>query len=609
MGSEPINPNLMAMNIFHDDFPLQLSTITMNKKKKKDCNKEFIRIRTSSSTDNDDDNVQQQCAICLEDIREKTRLLPCSHQFCQYCLFQWINVKLYCPVCRQNVEKLLFKNTTANSYDEVLIKSKSSSSSSTTTTTTTTTRIHDDFKDFLYQTSTMLKIGLKCLYEYFTNHAELKQVSMNNDDNNKLPIINMEDFRRGLYGSCSNRIIWIFFRNMTYQYNLSPYRDNQTICGFTTATNNIFRDVTLNFIREKPAIIARIVEFAKFDLENLQKVLNFQINTFIYSEIKNLLSTYDISSSEFRVNLRSLLQSYCQNSPDFSYKFFIELNNFARSNRTTVIDYVQNTSYIMPKMNKLSSTEIITLTESSSSSSSSSSDSDIQIIGTNSVNKRSRNDHNEDLLLSTPAGPSGLKKNPVLNTNNKFRNSHHCNVKNRIYNKKDIREMRRIIRNAYNSEYFYRKLLLEIKKKFYNFETVLNSRHFQHLTDYFKDVLLSSKLYRSNKLSSTVASKRTLTIDEINQRLKKNSSTTTPTTSSLSRSYSSSDSSSSSNGDNNISDCQIILEQYEYANQTKLNNQIMKHALSPSYSIASHLLMMPQINQIQFENHIYSESD
>ncbi|KAH9421163.1 hypothetical protein DERP_010104 [Dermatophagoides pteronyssinus] len=579
------NPNPSAMmNIF--DLSLRLSTSMMTTKQNNNDRKEYVRIRsTSSSSSNEMDSIEQ-CAICLEDIREKTRLVPCLHQFCQYCLFQWINVKLYCPVCRQKVDKLMFKN--ANSYDEVLIKSKP-------------TRVNDDFKDFLFQTPTMFKVGLKCLHEYFMNHADLKQVTINNnDDNQKLPIISIEDFRRGLYGSCSNRIIWIFFRNMIYQYNLSPYRDqNQNRIG-----PNIIRDVSLNFLRERPALVSRIVEFAKFDLENLQKVLNFEIDTVIYNEIQNLLLIYDLSSSEFRFNLRSLIQKYCQKSTDFSYKFYSELNNFARSNRTNAIEYVQNTSYILQQRHKLSA-EIITLTESSSS------DSDIQILGggTDSMNKRKRNnDDDQNLILSTP-GPSGLKKHKLNYHRNKCQtnstnNNHHCNNNGnnnvRLYTKKDVHEMRRMIRNAQNSEYFFRKLLLEIKKKFYNLETILNTKHFIHLTEYFKDILLSSKLYRSNKLNN-IASKRTLTIDEINQRLKKNSQTTT--SSSLSRSPHSSSESDS------ISDCQLILEQYENANQTQLNNQIIKHALSPSHSITNQLLMMPSINNIQFENHIYSESD
>ncbi|KAL1920153.1 uncharacterized protein VTP21DRAFT_1299 [Calcarisporiella thermophila] len=48
------------------------------------------------------------CTICLEALTSTTttpiRRLPCSHKFCETCLFSWLKLSNYCPTCRFELE-------------------------------------------------------------------------------------------------------------------------------------------------------------------------------------------------------------------------------------------------------------------------------------------------------------------------------------------------------------------------------------------------------------------------------------------------------------------------------------------------------------------------
>src|SRR5699024_6993911 len=63
------------------------------------------------------DNLHQ-CAICLDEIQLKAIIQPCFHQFCHICLFEWFKEKLFCPVCRQDIVKILYNIQSDTRYDE-----------------------------------------------------------------------------------------------------------------------------------------------------------------------------------------------------------------------------------------------------------------------------------------------------------------------------------------------------------------------------------------------------------------------------------------------------------------------------------------------------------
>jgi len=68
-----------------------------------------INVRNNyrfSQTDDDDDEAQNTCAICLEEfeIGAYYKKLPkCHHSFHAICIDQWLSSRAACPVCREEV--------------------------------------------------------------------------------------------------------------------------------------------------------------------------------------------------------------------------------------------------------------------------------------------------------------------------------------------------------------------------------------------------------------------------------------------------------------------------------------------------------------------------
>ena len=57
-----------------------------------------------------------ECSICLEQLDERSRVLPCQHTFCMKCLGIIIESKghLQCPECRSNFQELSISDLPRN---------------------------------------------------------------------------------------------------------------------------------------------------------------------------------------------------------------------------------------------------------------------------------------------------------------------------------------------------------------------------------------------------------------------------------------------------------------------------------------------------------------
>ena len=58
------------------------------------------------SAENDDEEGERICAICLEACADGTSgrlVLPCKHVFHETCLENWLHAHAACPVCRAQV--------------------------------------------------------------------------------------------------------------------------------------------------------------------------------------------------------------------------------------------------------------------------------------------------------------------------------------------------------------------------------------------------------------------------------------------------------------------------------------------------------------------------
>lgn len=49
-----------------------------------------------------------KCPICLEKIKDCSKLDVCLHQFCQECIDQWSNLSNTCPVCKEEFKKITY---------------------------------------------------------------------------------------------------------------------------------------------------------------------------------------------------------------------------------------------------------------------------------------------------------------------------------------------------------------------------------------------------------------------------------------------------------------------------------------------------------------------
>ena len=51
-----------------------------------------------------------ECSICLENIKSKTKIEPCNHEFCFKCISRWSIKNYLCPLCRTFYVNILRKN-------------------------------------------------------------------------------------------------------------------------------------------------------------------------------------------------------------------------------------------------------------------------------------------------------------------------------------------------------------------------------------------------------------------------------------------------------------------------------------------------------------------
>ena len=47
--------------------------------------------------------VSKICSICQEKTKEEIKLIDCTHEFCEQCIKQWVQIKPTCPNCRENI--------------------------------------------------------------------------------------------------------------------------------------------------------------------------------------------------------------------------------------------------------------------------------------------------------------------------------------------------------------------------------------------------------------------------------------------------------------------------------------------------------------------------
>ncbi|XP_032806451.1 RING finger protein 24-like isoform X2 [Petromyzon marinus] len=68
-------------------------------------------------------SLQETCAVCLEDFREKDELAvcPCKHAFHRKCLVKWLEIRNACPMCNKPVAQHVAQTPVSLAQAEELI--------------------------------------------------------------------------------------------------------------------------------------------------------------------------------------------------------------------------------------------------------------------------------------------------------------------------------------------------------------------------------------------------------------------------------------------------------------------------------------------------------
>lgn len=287
-------------------------------------------IVTISSTSSEEES--DYCAICLDIVNEKCKLIPCFHLFCQTCLYRWVTIKPFCPVCRQAVQILIFP-IGGHEFEEVKFNGSLISS--------------------LFVNTSILNVGVKCLFQ----DIKFKKQSEPATSSTK---ISLEDIRK-LVPECNDvyntSLPMNILRCFVYKYNLTP----------------IYEPAIKPLLRSRFEINAennRIILFALNEIDILKVLYNFDVDEDNFSaSIRHIVNFYNVKSCDFRYRLKSLIKKYCtfRSTPTIgiqtlTFKFYTELNHFTSSDAISFLDYIKNIPYRINEEN-----QIITLSESDSS--------------------------------------------------------------------------------------------------------------------------------------------------------------------------------------------------------------------------------------------------
>ena len=71
-----------------------------------DSHKKKKLLRPRTVTSNDEENLLNECTICLEKYKKKEKIiiLPCEHNFHEKCIKEWFEKdNNSCPNCRENI--------------------------------------------------------------------------------------------------------------------------------------------------------------------------------------------------------------------------------------------------------------------------------------------------------------------------------------------------------------------------------------------------------------------------------------------------------------------------------------------------------------------------
>ncbi|XP_035211360.1 E3 ubiquitin-protein ligase Topors-like [Stegodyphus dumicola] len=276
---------------------------------------------------------EPSCAICLEQLQNKSFTDSCFHMFCFTCLVEWSKVKPECPLCKQKFKSIVHNVRSDLDYDQYYIRGSEN--------------MWTYFGDRRFRFRTTMTA------ERF---VERNHISLQDTLNNEIASHRMRYAPHSvrLY-SASQTVLRMpcSFRRQIYEENLwvKPYAGVR------------IRFITPEFYRNNPGCTHRLHRWLYRELTAL--LYNENQVTFVMELIMALITRYEITSQEFFLHIQPYFNS---RTSHFIHEFY----NFAIS-PYDMESYDRHASYNSLDTNKVthdlssSDSDVIPLSSSSGS--------------------------------------------------------------------------------------------------------------------------------------------------------------------------------------------------------------------------------------------------
>ncbi|XP_015907645.2 uncharacterized protein [Parasteatoda tepidariorum] len=268
------------------------------------------------------------CAICLEQLQNKSYTNGCLHMFCFKCLVDWSKIKPVCPLCKQEFKSIIHNVQEDCKYDTYYLNSHQISADNIWNLTQTHNGISNSIR---INTSSNIP---RFRYRTTVTAGRFVDRSSSNVSRQDTMQIQIENHRRR-FAPHSVRLI-----STTQAANRIPSRFRARIyhrnLWVKPLQSNRFRIVSPDFFKRNPACTHRLLPWLNRELIVLLHNVESRIVE-VLELIMALITRYDINSPEFY----SYIEPYFQ---ERTSHFIHEFYNFA-SSPYSMDEYDNNATY------------------------------------------------------------------------------------------------------------------------------------------------------------------------------------------------------------------------------------------------------------------------
>ncbi|KFM76438.1 E3 ubiquitin-protein ligase Topor, partial [Stegodyphus mimosarum] len=278
---------------------------------------------------------EPSCAICLEQLQNKSFTDSCFHMFCFTCLVEWSKVKPECPLCKQKFKSIVHNVRSDLEYDQYYIKG----------TENMWTCFSSGDRRFRYSTTMTSE-----------RFVERNRISLQDTLDNEIASHRMRYAPHSVRLYSASQTV----SRMPCNFRRQIYEDNLWVKPYAGAR---IRFISPEFYRLNPGCTHRLHRWLNRELTAL--LYNENQVTFVMELIMALITRYEITSQEFFLHIEPYFNS---RTSHFIHEFY----NFAIS-PYEMESYDRHASYNSLDTNKVthdlssSDSDVIPLSSSSGS--------------------------------------------------------------------------------------------------------------------------------------------------------------------------------------------------------------------------------------------------